>query len=147
NRAADARSRADPAVAVASIMYPEVFLAGLGDLGVRPEAAWVLPDHAAPGGDEVRGMAEAAGARGVVGTLKDVVKLRDALPDGVPLWCAREEPVWEAGREGLTARLADLTGASAVPGPGPSAAGAASGGAAGGRGRGDTGDTRKGTRR
>ncbi len=135
NRAAGARSAADPAVAVASIMYPEVFLARLDAIGVRPEIEWVLSDHAEPGPEALREMAAAAGDRGVVGTLKDVVKLRDALPGDVPLWCAREELVWEAGRDGLTALLADLTGV--VPGPDR-----------GGRPRADVdgGDSRKGTR-
>jgi tetraacyldisaccharide 4'-kinase len=129
NRAAAARPRADPAVAVASIMYPEVFLARLGETGVRPEAEWVLSDHAEPGAETVRDMAGEAGERGVVGTLKDVVKLRGALPDDVPLWCAREELVWEAGSDDLAARLADLT--ELVSGPGTDA---------------ECGDSRKGTR-
>lgn len=130
NRAAAARRRADPAVAVASIMYPEVFLARLGEVGVRPEAEWVLPDHGEPGAEAVGAMAGEAGDRGVVGTLKDVVKLRGALPDDVPLWCAREELVWEAGSDDLAARLADLT--ELAPGRGTDADGC--------------GDSRRGTR-
>lgn len=150
NPPARGRDRPDPAVAVASIMYPEVFLARLERAGAHPEVQLVLSDHADPGDAAVRRTVRSTGERGVVGTLKDVVKLRDVLPGDVPLWCLREELVWEAGREELLARVEELAGLAGAGGYGPErTAGEDAPGARGGHGDGqigDGGDTRKGTR-
>lgn len=99
NRAAE-DSAPEIAVAVSSVMDPCAFGRALAERGVRPEARFVLPDHGEI--DEELGariLAE-AGGRGIVGTLKDLPKLRGPVGEEAPLWVLEDRPEWrEGGRE------------------------------------------------
>lgn len=119
NDAARAAAGPDPAVAVASIMYPDVFLDQLQDAGRRPGLEFVFPDHAEIDGSAARRVAEAAGDGGIVGTLKDVVKLRSTLPRRVPLWYLHERLRWEEGDGALLERMEQLVRPPPATGGGP----------------------------
>lgn len=105
NAAARDDDRAEPAVAVASIMNPDVFLRELRRIGISPSTEWVYPDHGAPGREESAEILAEAGERGVVGTLKDVVKLRARWGERTPLWYMGERLVWEEGGDALFSLL------------------------------------------
>jgi tetraacyldisaccharide 4'-kinase len=109
NPAARAADHGDPAVAVASIMYPEVFLRQLRCRGLAPDARIVLPDHGRPDRDAARRIAAAAGRRGAVGTLKDAVKLRAVLPPATPIWYMEDRVEWGGDGQALRDRLRELT--------------------------------------
>lgn len=99
------RGAAGPTVAVASIMYPGVFLRQLREAGVDPDAEFVLPDHGRPGAALRGRIREAAAGGHVVGTLKDAVKLRETLGAEVPVWYLADRPAWERGERTLWTRL------------------------------------------
>lgn len=90
----------DPETVVASIMKPDVLLRQVHRLGLRPSEAYLLPDHGRPPERIVDRLDRGEGG-GVLGTLKDVVKLRDLLSSETPVWCLTDEVEWEAGREAL----------------------------------------------
>lgn len=109
NAAARRAGSPERAVAVASIMYPEVFLRQLRRRGLELAARFVLPDHGRPGPARAARIAEAAGPRGVVGTLKDAAKLRAALAPSTPIWYLEDRLDWGPGRAALVDRLRELT--------------------------------------
>jgi tetraacyldisaccharide 4'-kinase len=98
----------DPAVAVAGIMWPETFFRWLPDAGVRPEHRIALPDHTRYDGRTSEHIAAAAGARGVVCTRKDAVRLAPALPADVPVWWLAESLEWGAAADLLLAGVRHL---------------------------------------
>ncbi|MBT8462988.1 MAG: tetraacyldisaccharide 4'-kinase [Gemmatimonadetes bacterium] len=84
-----------PSLAVAGIMWPDLFFAQAGRLsGLEPQTVG-LPDHSRIDralSQRLRGM---AGDSGIVCTLKDSMKLVSALGDAVPIWYLSENVVWE----------------------------------------------------
>lgn len=105
NRAAREATRPDPAVAVASVMHPEPFLRSLEDRGLAPDLFVLLPDHGRPDAGRLAAMVERAGGRGIVGTLKDVVKLEERVEEDVPLWWLADETAWSGGRAAVLGRI------------------------------------------
>lgn len=101
--AAAAGTEPDPAVAVAGVMWPETFFRWLPDAGVQPEHRIALPDHTRYDGATSEHIAAAAGARGVVCTRKDAVRLAPALPADVPVWWLAESLEWGAAADVLLA--------------------------------------------
>ena len=84
-----------PSVAVAGIMWPEIFFDQVRPLAA-PELETVrLRDHARI--DDVLGDRLRDGARdaGVVCTLKDSMKLVRVLGDSVPVWYLSESVIWD----------------------------------------------------
>lgn len=113
NEAAE-ETEASPRVAFASVMGGEEFLDRQAEERPGVERTVLFPDHHVMEEETVAEMARAAGSRGLVGTLKDVVKIAGRLDPEVPLWYASEEVVWSAGARGLSRQLdhlAQLTGA------------------------------------
>lgn len=105
NRAAREVSAPDPAAALASVMHPEPFFRALEERGLAPEVRVRLPDHGRPEADRLEALVERAGDRGIVGTLKDVVKLEEAVGEATPLWHLRDEVAWTVGRPALLDRI------------------------------------------
>lgn len=97
----------DPTTAVASVMKPEIFLEQVATLGFRPSGSYVLPDHGRPPDALLARLDEGGGGGGVIGTLKDVVKLRSALAPATPLWCLTDELVWDERPESLLCLVTD----------------------------------------
>lgn len=113
NPAAARASLPEPAVAVAGVMWPESFFRWLSVMGVRPEHRFALRDHARYDERTVTEIAAAAGARGIVCTRKDAVRLVALVPENVPVWWLEEELAWGAGSPRLLAgvrRVAGLDG-------------------------------------
>lgn len=84
-----------PSVAVAGIMWPDVFFAQVRESAPDVQRNVRLPDHAridAALGARLRGI---AGDAGIVCTLKDEWKLVRVLKESVPIWYLSEEVVWE----------------------------------------------------
>lgn len=108
NRAASLLGRAEPAVALAGIMKPRLFFRQLRQR--VPGIEWELPlrDHQAPSERQLDLCVARAGGRGIVCTLKDVVKLRARIPEETPLWYVPERVVWDEGEELLRARIRAL---------------------------------------
>lgn len=99
-----------PAAAVAGVMWPESFFRRLAALDVRPEHHFALRDHARYDERTVQEIATAAGARGLVCTRKDAVRLAELVPETVPVWWLEEELVWGAGGPRLLAGLRRVAG-------------------------------------
>ncbi len=95
NEPARAFDQPRPTVAVAGIMWPEVFFAQVSPFAASEHETVILHDHAridASLGDRLRGM---AGDSGIVCTLKDSMKLVRVLGDSVPVWYLSENVVWD----------------------------------------------------
>lgn len=97
----------DPTTAVASVMKPEIFLDQLATLGFRPSESYLLPDHGRPSDTLLATLDDSGGGGGVIGTLKDVVKLRSELDPATPLWCLTDELVWDDSPEPLLRLVTD----------------------------------------
>ncbi|MFW6192758.1 MAG: tetraacyldisaccharide 4'-kinase [Gemmatimonadota bacterium] len=97
----------DPATAVASVMKPEIFLDQVATLGFRPSESYLLPDHGRLPDTLLAALDEGGGGGGVIGTLKDVVKLRSALAPATPLWCLKDELVWDVSPQPLLRLVTD----------------------------------------
>ncbi len=84
-----------PALAVAGIMWPEVFFAQakMATASVRESVA--LADHARFGDALADFLRKRAGESGIICTLKDAMKLVRAVGDDVPVWYLSEEVEWE----------------------------------------------------
>ncbi len=95
NAAASRTARPEPAVAVAGVMWPELFFRQIRERLKEPPAELALPDHGRAGPALVRRIVEMAGNRGAVCTLKDAVKLESEVPRGIPLWYLSETLTWE----------------------------------------------------
>jgi tetraacyldisaccharide 4'-kinase len=95
NEAARGVEHPCPKVAVAGIMWPEVFFAQVKLLtaGVRETVG--LRDHARLGDSLAGALRTLAGDCGIVCTLKDVMKLGRALGGHIPIWYLSEEVIWE----------------------------------------------------
>lgn len=115
NRAAEA-TEPTPRVAFASVMGGEEFLDRQAEERPGVERTYLFPDHHVMDEETVAEMARTAGPRGLVGTLKDAVKVVGRLDPEVPLWYASEEVVWSAGARGLSMQLDHL---ARLTGPGP----------------------------
>lgn len=94
-----------PAAAVAGVMWPEAFFRWLAVLDIQLEHRFALRDHARYDERTVRGIAAAAGVRGLVCTRKDAVRLAELVPETTPVWWLEEELVWGAGAARLLAGL------------------------------------------
>lgn len=103
--AARAVATPDPQLAVAGVMWPELFFAGLGDAGVSPAHQLALADHAELDRASVSLITELAGTGGIVCTAKDSGKLAESLPDSLPLWRIDESVVWGPGGDALLAGI------------------------------------------
>lgn len=99
-----------PRVAFASIMKGEDFLQTLR--GRRPEIEheYLFPDHHPIPDGRLRQMIRLAEEGGLVGTLKDVVKVQERVADRTPLWYASENLVWTRGSSALRRQAAALAG-------------------------------------
>lgn len=106
-RILEKREEPDPTVAVASVMKPEIFLEQVATLGFRPSESYLLPDHGRPSDTLLATLDEGGGGGGVIGTLKDVVKLRSELAPETPLWCLTDELVWDDSPESLLRLVTD----------------------------------------
>jgi tetraacyldisaccharide 4'-kinase len=84
-----------PALAVAGIMWPEVFFAQakVATSSVRESVA--LADHARFEDALADSLRKRAGESGIICTLKDAMKLVRAVGDDVPVWYLSEEVEWE----------------------------------------------------
>ncbi len=94
-----------PAVAIAGIMKPEVFLAALRARGVDAALEIVLPDHGALPPALLPEIADAAGEGGIVTTAKDAARLLPVLPAGRQVWCLEDRLTWEEGAGELRERI------------------------------------------
>lgn len=110
NPAAGRIEEPDPAAAVAGVMWPESFFRWLAIVDVHPEHRFALRDHARYDDRTVREIAVAAGARGLVCTRKDAVRLAELVPLAVPVWWLEEELVWGVGASRLLAGLRRVAG-------------------------------------
>jgi tetraacyldisaccharide 4'-kinase len=105
------------AVALTAIARPEAFRRDVAGLATGPVELVAYADHHDFTDADVKRARERAGARPIVVTEKDAVKLgglADALGDA---WVLRERVVWDWGEDALRGRLVDLAG------PAPEAAG------------------------
>lgn len=112
NRSAEGTAP-EPAVATAALAHPETFLrqAQARFPGVRVLRSY--PDHYPFPPAAVAALALEAGARGLVCTLKDAVKLEARLPTGTPLWYVPDVLEWESGEGALRALLRGVAGSRA----------------------------------
>lgn len=92
-----AREVAEPApsMAVAGIMWPDVFFRHVREALPGPIETLTLPDHARIGRKVRSALAGRAADGGIVCTLKDAGKLARALGEEAPIWYVSEEVVWE----------------------------------------------------
>lgn len=118
----DAAARIDtprPAVAVAGIMWPDVFFSQASRATGSIAETFTLRDHANIGVGELRGLRDLAGDGGIVCTLKDASKLAGCLGQDVPIWYLSEEVNWvDSGTPPAVVRaalslLASFSGADA----------------------------------
>lgn len=97
------------AVAVAGIGRPDAFFRQVAGAGVETGDRMAFRDHHTyTAADAERIEARAAGTA-VVTTAKDAVKLRRVLP-AADLWVLEQKVTFEAGREQLVRRLAEVAG-------------------------------------
>lgn len=108
NAAAAARPEAAPRVAFASVMHGEEFLDRQAASRPGLEHTYLFPDHHHIEEETVAEMARAAGEDGMMGTLKDVVKVAGRLDPRIPLWYVSEEVAWAEGSRRLSAQLDHL---------------------------------------
>jgi tetraacyldisaccharide 4'-kinase len=96
------------ALAVAGVRSPETVFAQLESAGVRIAKRRSFPDHHRYRASEVAEIAAAAERGPVVTTLKDVVKLRAALPPEADVYVAVQRVEWELGSDAVERLLSDL---------------------------------------
>lgn len=108
NEPARASDEPRPSVAVAGIMWPEIFFAQVRPLAAPEHETVRLRDHARIDdalGDRLRARARDAG---VVCTMKDSMKLVRVLGDSVPVWYLSEGVFWDEPGTSPTAVRAAL---------------------------------------
>ena len=98
----------DPQLAVAGVMWPELFFADVAKAGLSPDHELCLADHVAPDGRTVALITELAGSRGIVCTPKDAGKLAAALPDELLIWRIDESITWGTGGQTLLCGIRGL---------------------------------------
>jgi tetraacyldisaccharide 4'-kinase len=108
NEAARRVERPNPGVAVAGIMWPDVFFGQVRQLASDLQETVRLPDHGRIDAALGKELGARAGASGIACTLKDEQKLVRALGDSVPIWYLSEQVVWEDSASTPTAVLAAL---------------------------------------
>lgn len=123
NEAAREAAEALPHVAFASVMRGGEFLSRLGQEHPEIRDEYLFPDHHTIDDETLAEMRRSASGGGLVGTLKDAVKLTDRRDPDVPLWYAAEEVHWTAGAESLSAQLDCLSEAAGAAAPGNGADG------------------------
>jgi tetraacyldisaccharide 4'-kinase len=99
-----------PVLAFCGLARPDDFSASLEKLGLVISARRWFGDHHAYAGREVADLwkeAGRAGARALVCSEKDAVRLPADLPPELPLWVTRLELEFPEGREALRGLLAD----------------------------------------
>jgi tetraacyldisaccharide 4'-kinase len=94
----------EPVLAVAALATPEPFVQNLRDAGADVAAA-LFPDHHDFTVAEADELARRAGARRVVMTAKDAVKLRPLLGDRVDAYVLEQSVTIERGGDALDAAL------------------------------------------
>jgi tetraacyldisaccharide 4'-kinase len=87
-----------PGLAVAGVMWPEVFFRQVRERIPGLEDTLRLTDHAKVSAGMAAAMTHRAGDGGIVCTLKDADKLVRALGETVPVWYLSEEVIWEDGQ-------------------------------------------------
>lgn len=99
NEAAAETGDPSPRVAFASVMRGGEFLTRLRETHPNLDREYLFPDHHSIDDGTLEEMTRAAGRAGILGTLKDAVKIADRLDPAIPLWYVAEEAVWsdEAG--------------------------------------------------
>ena len=111
-----------PSVAVAGVMWPDVFFAQARHAAPDLQQTVRLPDHARIDAALGRRLAAMAGEAGIACTLKDERKLLRVLGESVPIWYLPEEVVWEdsvAPPTAVRAALALLDGVHGDPSHAP----------------------------
>jgi tetraacyldisaccharide 4'-kinase len=96
--------RGQPVFAIAALATPEPFLRNLRDAGAEVAAA-LYPDHHPFTAAEAEDLVRQAGARRVVMTAKDAVKLRPLLGDRVDGYVLEQSVTIESGAEALDQAL------------------------------------------
>ena len=95
NQSARRIPRPSPAVAVAGVMWPDVFFAQVKYSAPELQETVCLPDHGRIDGAMGRRLGAMAGEAGIACTLKDEGKLVRVLKESVPIWYLSEEVVWD----------------------------------------------------
>lgn len=95
NAAARNAGEPKPAVAVAGIMWPEVFFRQVRRIAPSVRETVGLRDHVSVTPAVAGELRELAGNAGIVCTLKDATKLSRAVEDAVPVWYLSEHVAWE----------------------------------------------------
>ena len=101
NRAAASRPGAQPVAAVAGIMKPKLFLETLRAEWPEVRRVYSFRDHEGPNPEQLRSILQEVGDGGLVGTLKDTVRLASRIGERTPIWYLEDRVVWEAGKEQL----------------------------------------------
>lgn len=109
DRAAEA-DRPRPRVAFASIMNGADFLDALSSRRPEIRREFLFSDHDPVSDDRLAEMLRAAGEGGMVGTRKDVVKVRDRVGGRTSLWVATESPSWSGDASDLERQAKGLGG-------------------------------------
>ena len=94
----------EPVLAVAALATPEPFLQNLRDAGAEVASA-LYPDHHPFSAAEADALVRLAGARRVVMTAKDAVKLRPLLGERVEAYVLEQSVTIESGEDVLDAAL------------------------------------------
>ena len=99
----------DGAVAVAGIGRPDAFFRQVAGAGVETGGRIAFRDHHTYTAADAEQIEARAAGTAVVTTAKDAVKLRRVLP-AASLWVLEQKVTFEAGREELVRRLAEVAG-------------------------------------
>ncbi len=126
NRAAEAIGSPAPAVAVAAVMKADLALAQMRDRLPSLVRLHPFPDHARLDSRTVAELIREAGSGGIVGTLKDIARLEEALGETTPLWYMSDRLEWDTDPASLRERVCAVaeatTGEQAAPSTEPDAA-------------------------
>jgi tetraacyldisaccharide 4'-kinase len=93
-----------PALAVAGIARPDLFVENAVAAGAQVAATLVVPDHHTYSPGDIARIRRAAAGRPIVTTAKDAVKLEPLAAD-LPLWVLEQDVVVEAGGDALMESL------------------------------------------
>jgi len=93
-----------PALAVAGIAHPDLFVENAVAAGAKVVATLAFPDHHAYSPGDLARIRRTAAGRPIVTTAKDAVKLEPLAAD-LPFWVLEQEVVVEAGGDALMESL------------------------------------------
>lgn len=110
NRSAEAIGSPAPTVAVAAVMKADLALTQMRDRHPSIVHVHAFPDHVRLASVTVAGLMHEAGSAGIVGTLKDIAELEEAVAEATPLWYMADELEWESDPSTLRERLQAAAG-------------------------------------